>query len=159
MKRILIPFCVALALLTFSCAKEIRKAQISEPQYFEKSFTATPNAIYYALQWALKQNGYPIAGEDLHGGVIQSRFVPVKADSHYVAVFDRQDFGVSGAYHQLEARLIPEGEKTIVKIGSRPKSLVANLKSTGKEEKMILQKVGDYLRDSDVEITNLGVKE
>lgn len=141
------------------CTKVFRTATPTTPQIFKKRYEAAPNDLYYALRWALKTYGYPIAEEDLQNGIIKSRYVPVKAASHYIAVFGRQDYGVSGAYHQLEVRLLPAGAQTEVQIGSRIQGVVSKLQSSGREEKMIFSKVGDYLRDPGIQVTNQGVRE
>lgn len=141
------------------CTKTFRVASPTMPRIIKQEFAASPNDIYYALRWALRSHGYPIAEEDLQNGVIKTRYVPVKSNSHYVDVFGRPDYGVNGAYHQLELRLVPHNGKTEVQIGSRIQSVVANLKSTGGEEKMILGKITDYLRSPNAQVTNLGVQE
>lgn len=150
-------------LLVFSlmggCTKTYRSATPVMPKVYKKNFSATPNAIYYALRWALTINNYPIAEEDLHNGVIKSRYVPVKATSHYVAIFDRRDFGINGAYHQLEARLIPRGGQTEVQIGSRVQAAVSPVHSSGQEETLLFEKIGDYLRSSNAGLTNQGIQE
>lgn len=143
----------------FGCAKVYRTAEPSDPKFIERQFLATPNEVYYALQWALKVSDYPIAEENLAGGIIHTRYVPVKATSHYVEIFGRKDYGVTGAYHQLEVQVLPAGEETKVRIGSRVKGIVSNLKSSFTEEKKVLADVSNYLRDPNVRITNLGVKE
>lgn len=143
----------------FSCAKTYRVATPTQPKYYKQAFAASPNDVYYALRWAFRTHGYPIAEEDLQNGVIKTRYAPVKANSHFLNTFDRKDFGINGAYHQLEARLAAKNGKTEVQLGSRIQSVVANLQSSGAEEKMILQKVADYLRSPNVQITNLGVQE
>ncbi len=146
-------------LLSVGCNKVYRTAKPSQPHLYKQTFSATPNDIYYALRWALRANGYPIAEEDLQNGVIKSRFVPVKATSHYLNIFDRQDYGINGGYHQLEAKLIPQNGKTEVQIGSRIQSIVSRLRSNGSEEELILGKIGDYLRNPNVQLTNLGIQE
>lgn len=151
---------VLLAMTTqFACTKVYRTAKPTEPKLYKKTFAANPNQIYYALRFALKKQGYPIAEEDLKGGVIKTRYVPVKAASHYVAVFGHKDFGVNGAYHQLEVRLLPQEGKTLVEIGSRIQAVLSPVKSSGAEEQMILEGIADYLRLPSVQVTNLGLQE
>lgn len=149
----------SLLFLLSSCTKTLSTAKsISLPAY-KQSFAANPNQIYYALRWALKAYDYPIAEEDLQNGIVKSRIVPVKATSHYVDVFKHRDFGVSGAYHQLEVRLVPQNGRTEVQVASKVQGVVKNIKSTGQEETLILTKVGDYLRSANTSVTNLGVQE
>jgi len=141
------------------CTKTYRVATPSSPRLIKHTFAASPNDIYYALRWALRAYGYPIAEEDLQNGVIKTRYVPVKAHSHLLDTFGSPDYGINGAYHQLEVRLVPQNGKTEVQIGSRIQSVVANLKSSGREERLILEKVSHYLRSPNVQVTNLGVQE
>src|SRR3989338_7668450 len=137
--RFWIPAFAGMTLIFFSgCTKTLRTAKPSQPQMYKQTFAASPNDIYYALRWALRSYGYPIAEEDLQNGVIKSRYVPVKATSHYVNVFARPDYGVSAGYHQLEVRLIPQNGKTEVQIGSRIQSMIARLRSNGTEENLVL---------------------
>ena len=150
-------FC--LVVVALGCAKTYRTATPTTPKFFKQTFAAEPNSIYYALRWAFKTNGYPIAEEDLKGGVLKTRYVPVRAKSHYVDVFGHKDFGVSGAYHQLEVRLVPKGSKTEVQIGSRIQAALSPIKSAGQEEAMLLQKISEYLRGPTFQITNQGAQE
>lgn len=146
-------------LLSVGCTKTYSVAKETSPKLIQKEFSASPNDLYYALRWAFRNHGYPMAVEDFQNGVLKTRFVSVKPSSHYILIFDRKDFGVTGAYHQLEARLVPRGGKTVLQIGSRIKGIIANIHSNGSEEAMILSKVADYLRDPNVPITNQGVQE
>lgn len=158
MKKMLICFCAALLSLS-ACTKTYTVAKPSEPKLYKKVYSAKPNDLYYALRWAFKTYGYPIAEEDLQNGVIKSRYVPVRANSHYIDVFKHKDFGVSGAYHQMEARLLPHGDKTTLQIGSRIQGIVARIHSTGTEEAMLFEKVSDYLRSPTVQLTNQGIQD
>ena len=142
-----------------ACTKTYRTATPVMPKAYKKTFTGSANTIYYALRWALTTHDYPIAEEDLHNGVIKTHYVPVKATSHYVAIFDREDYGVNGAYHQLEAKLIPRGGQTEVQIGSRIQAAVSPIRSSGGEEALILKKIGDYLRSQSSQVTNQGIQE
>ena len=145
--------------VTTACTKAYVNSKTVEPRIYKHTFATNPNEIYYALRWALKTYGYPIAEEDLQNGVIKTRYVPVTPTSHYIAIFKRQDYGANGAYHQLEVRLVPHDGKTEVQIGSRMQTIVTHLQSSGREEQMILEKVADYLRSPNVQLTNLGVQE
>lgn len=158
-KSFLLASCFLLLASSAGCTKVFRTATPSQPTLYKKSFAASPNDLYYALRWALRTYGYPIAEEDLQNGVIKSHYVPVKTYSHYLPLFNRQDFGVNAGYHQLECRLVPQNGTTEVQIGSKIQSMVARLRSRGTEEQMILQKVADYLRSQNVQVTNVGLRE
>ena len=148
-----------LPLFFAGCTKVFRVSTPSKPHYYKQTYAANPNDLYYALRWALRTYGYPIAEEDLQNGVIKTRYVPVKGYSHYLEIFDRHDYGVNGAYHQLEVRLVSQNGKTEVQIGSRIQSVVSRLQSAGSEEQMILSKVADYLRNPNMQVTNLGAQD
>jgi len=150
----------ALLLLLAACGKPMAHAHITPPsQYFSEDYAASANDTYYAVRWALKNAGYPVEKEDLPGGIITTKWLPVTAGSHYIELFDRRDYGATNSYHQLDVRISPEGGRTLVKVGSRAKALVYNLKSSGVEERKVLEYVGDYLRGSEPDITNLGINE
>lgn len=144
----------------FGCDGPLVKAKVpKEIHYYSKTFCATPNQCYYAIRWALKINGYPVAKEDLPAGILHTVWQPVTSDSHYLPVFDSRDYGATGAYHQLEVRVVPRGDKTKVEVGSRLKTIAINLKSSGVEERKVLAQVGDYLRTHEPSISNEGIAE
>ncbi|MDO8527476.1 MAG: hypothetical protein Q7T03_07310 [Deltaproteobacteria bacterium] len=152
-------FLFSISLLN-GCTKTYAVAKPTKPYMYKQNFANSPNDLYYALRWALRTYGYPIAEEDLQNGVIKSHYVPVRAYSHYVPLYiDRKDYGANGAYHQLEVRLVPKSGNTEVMIGSRIQSIVVPMKSSGTEEHMILDKVADYLRSANVQVTNVGLQQ
>lgn len=160
MKATRIVFLVILAVLASGCNKTFVRGRVAKDiHYYKHTYDATPNECYYALRWALKINGYPLAKENLTDGILTTTWEPVTSDSHYVELFDRRDYGTTGAYHQLEVRVVPQGRHTMVKVGSRWKSIVINLKSSGVEERKILAQVGNYLRAKEPSITNEGMSE
>lgn len=142
------------------CNAQIIQAKASrDVHFYKRTFNASPNQCYYALRWALKINGYSLAKEDLPKGIVTTTWKAVSADSHYLPQFGRRDYGVTGAYHQLEVKVVPRGSKTQIQVGSRVKGVVANLKSSGIEENKVLAEVGDYLRSKQPNITNTGMVE
>lgn len=138
----------------------MKDAQVAKSvEYESRDYAAGANDIYYAVRWALVECGYPVANENLPDGIITTAWVPVKSDSHYVDVFGRPDYGVTNSYHQLEVQVVPEGGRTTVKVGSRFKSMLAYLKSSGFEERKVLDRIGDRLRKAEPTVTNLGIDE
>lgn len=160
MKRYLILALVIFAASLVSCSKPLVSASVKgDIGYLSRDFAATPNNVYYAIRWALQERRYPIANEDLQGGILTSAWVPTKSDSHYIEMFGKPDMGVTNSYYQLEVQVIPQGSRTEVKVGTRIKSVVSTLKSTGFEERKILSSIGDNLRKSEPDISNLGIEE
>ena len=152
---------VLVGLVTLSaCTKPLANARVApDVQYISRSFPANANDTYYAVRWALNEAGYPVAGEDLASGIITTKWVPVTSDSHYIELFGRRDFGVTNSYYQLDLRIGYDNGRATVQIAARAKTLAANFKSSGIEERKVLDFIGSYLRIGEPEITNLGVSE
>lgn len=152
---------IFLIVLSFcACAKPLATAKVEgKVDFVSRDYAATPNDVYYALKWALVELAYPVADENLTDGIFTTNWLPVRSDSHYIMLFNRQDFGATNSYYQLELQVVPQGGRTLVKVGSRIKSLVVNMKSSGFEERKVLDSIGNRLRKSEPELTNLGVNE
>lgn len=151
---------VMAAISVVACAKPFVSATTTELPPVERSFAASANEAYYAVRWAMAVRGYPVGFEDLRGGVIQSSWVPTRADSHYIQPFTSTapDYGTTMMQQQYEIRVVPTGGETTVSVTSRVKSLVANPRSSGREERALLDEMAHYLRSRDVELTNVGVE-
>lgn len=144
-----------------ACSHPIMDAKESTTAIVSKNFETDANQAYYAVRWALKTSGYSITNEDLQNGTVTSSWLTTKVDSHFIAPFDRPDYGVNGAYYRLEIKIAPETgtNLTRVEITSRVKSMIPRLRSSETEEKRILSKISDYLRRPDIRVTNLGIEE
>lgn len=147
-----------------ACAKPavVGKEQTLAP--VERIFVADPNQAYYAIRWALAATGYPVGSEDLRNGVISTTWVPALAGSQYLDPYDRndpgaRDWGNTGGYFRMDLQVIPEGDKTRIVVTERVRSVIANIKSSGEQEARVLAKIGDYLRNGDPDVTNVGIKE
>lgn len=142
------------------CGKPLASARVvPDVAYVSKSFTTDQTSALAAVRWALKIRGYSIAGEKPGEGIITTTWLPTTSDSHMIDLFNRHDFGVNGAYHQLMVQVSGESGRTQVSVGSRVKTLVSNLKSSGIEERRVLSEVGNYLRMSEPNLTNIGLEE
>jgi hypothetical protein len=160
-RHLIIVLVLVFGVVAGACNKPFLRAKTSKDVEFEsKEFGATANECYYALRYAFKINGYMMGSENLKDGILTTTWEPVTAGSHYLQVFDSRDYGVTGAYHQLEARVVPRGhDRTKLEVGSRVKSVASGLKSSGVEERKILAAVGNYLRKDEPIITNDGMEE
>lgn len=150
---------VCLAVFFAACAHPMFEARKTVMPKVSKTFNTSANEAYNAVRWALKTGGYNVAGEDLKNGVVTSSWLASKVDSFYIAPFGHPDYGVNGSYYQLEIFIVPEDGKTRIDVVPHVKSVVAHFKSSGIEEKKVLDKVADYLRTSDIRLTNLGLEE
>lgn len=143
-----------------NCSDRVVNARTwKDVKYYSNTYKATPNECYYALRWALKITGHPVAHEDLPAGVLTTTWEPVSSDSHYLEPFDSRDYGVTGAYYQMDVKVIPQGTRTRIEVGTRVKSVAVGLKTSGIEERKVLAQVGDYLRDSEPSLSSDGLAE
>lgn len=157
MKRLVSFGVVALFVVAAACAKPLVTAKATKDvAYLSRSFPAELNECYAAVRWALRASGYPIANENLSNGIITTTWIPATSDSHVIMLFGHPDFGVTGAYHQLEVHVASEDGKTRIDIGSRVKSVASKVESTGIEERKVMSEIADYLRVSEPTITNIG---
>lgn len=159
MKRAIILF----ALLAFAlpaCSKPMVSAKVlPNMDYFSRTYAADANDTYYAVRWALRDVGLPVATEDMQNGVLTTKWEAVTSDSHYIPMFDRRDYGVTNSYHQLEVHISTDQGRSTVKVASRIKSLSPYLHSSGILEKKLLDSVANFLRNGEPELTNLGISE
>ncbi|MBI4210998.1 MAG: hypothetical protein HY540_00025 [Deltaproteobacteria bacterium] len=147
-----------MVIFTGSCSKPLLVGRVlPKVDYASQSFSTTANDAYVAVRKALYRAGYSVTSEDLKEGVLQTTWVPATSDSHYLPLFERRDFAPTGSYHQLEVQIVPEGEKVLVRVGSRMKSLAVNLKSSELEEQKILTYTADALRNEEPNVTNIGL--
>lgn len=159
MKKILALSMIAIAAFAHvACSKPMASASVvRDVPHLDRSYAAEPNDIYYAIRASLARFGYPVAKEDLSSGIIVTGWVPTTADSHFVDLFGRPDYGVTNSYYQFEIKIERQGGRSSVDIATRAKSLVAHLKSSGIKEKALLDDIGNFLRKDEPEITNLGI--
>lgn len=160
MRTIILILVLCILAPLFSCSKPLIDARLVERvEYYSRDYAALPNDVYYAIRWALKEHDYPVDKEEMQTGTLLTSWVPVTSDSHFVPVFGRRDYGVTNSYYQLDVQVVGGEPRTVVKVASRAKGLVSNLRSSGIEEKKILDGIGNYLRKQAPDITNLGVNE
>lgn len=143
-----------------SCARPLAEGKLFSMEPVSKAIPADANTVYYAIKWAMDECGYPLGPEDLVGGVIESKWVPIGAGSHYVNVFGGKDYGSNAAYYKMVVKIIPaEGGGCRVEARTDVKSIINNIKSTGDKEREILAKIAEHARGYDITVTNLGVEE
>ncbi len=158
---------IIMFLLAMTCAACVKPALTAKEQSLapvERTFTADANQAYYAIRWALASSGYPVGTEDLRNGTISTTWVPTKVGAQYVDPFERnepgaRDWGNRGGYYRMDFQVIPEGDRSRIVATSRVRSMVANLKGSGEQEIQVLDKIGDYLRTADPDVTNVGISQ
>lgn len=147
--------------LGFGCVHPLAESKNYTMEPVSHVIPADANTIYYAIKWAMGECGYPVGQEDLAGGVVESKWVPVGAASHYVDMFKRKDYGgTDGAYYKMVIRIIPGVEGgSKVEAQTEVEAIVTNVKSTGDKEREILEKIAEHARGYSLKVTNLGVEE
>ena len=158
MRKIATVFLILIASSIAACSKPMVSSTINpDVKYLSRDYAAVPNDIYYAVRAVFRDLDYPVNEENLSSGVITSTWMPTTSDSHYMLLFDRKEYGVTNSYYQMEVQVVSEEGRTRVKAGTRLKGIVANQHSSGIEEKKLLDLVGNYLRKSPPDVTNLGL--
>ncbi|MBL7686201.1 MAG: hypothetical protein JNK65_09255 [Deltaproteobacteria bacterium] len=155
-------------LLTLILLSTVVLTSCGKPRLFGKEMTLEPVTKVYpvkpidavkAVKEALAVNGYNVQKQDLPHGILETHWQPTSSDSHYVVVFGRQDRGTVGAYHRLLIEVCPVGsDSSTVKIVSQAKSIISNVHSTGIEEEKIFDKIADFTRKANIDVTNVGIR-
>lgn len=157
-KKTLLLFFITIFLM--ACAKPLVTGNITATEPISKIIPSDPNTIYYAIKWAMEQMGYPEGPEDLPGGVVESKWVPVGAGSHYIELFDGKVYGANSAYYKMVIKITPLGVgSSKVEAYTEVNSIVKNTKSSGDKERAILAKISDHVRGDHITVTNLGVED
>lgn len=141
------------------CANPMASGKFSETAPLTRTLNSDPNTIYYAVKWAFDQAGLPLGVQDFGNGVIESKWVPVGAGTHYVSVFQREDYGANNAYYKMVIRIIPDGAGVSkVEASTKVQAIVNNVKSKGIKEEEILKMIAVHTQGNDLTVTNLGVE-
>lgn len=156
---LLFPF----ALIFSSCAHPMAEGKDYTMTTISKTFASDANKAYEGVRWALKTGGYAITNENLTDGIITSGWLPSGVDSFYLDTFGEyhRNYGVNSSYYKLVVKILPDSgaNRTKIEITSHVKSMMAHLKSSGKVEHKVMKKIADYLRGSDITLTNIGIEE
>ncbi len=140
------------------CGKPRLFGQDMKGETVVKAFPVDAGLTFKSVKEALVIRGYNLQNENAQEGALETHWQPTTSDSHYVDMFNRQDRGTVGAYYKLVVKVKPQGNQSEVEIYSLAKSIISNLKSTGIEEEKVLDKVADFTRKSNIEVTNVGIQ-
>ena len=158
MSKNLVKIFIALLLLGafVACSKPKLYGTIQKNPSVVRDYVVPPEEAFRAVQEAIEERGYSIKQRD--GRELETYWQPTFADSHYVEVFGRKDFGTVGAYYYIEARIEPSATGSRVVLTNIANSFIANLKSSNREEERIFDKVDDFTRKRDIKVTNIGLQ-
>lgn len=160
MKRVLFNLILVACWMSLSgqlCTKKIVYSRDFFTQPVVRDYEHNRATVWDAVQSTLERMGYPI--NRLEGeGRIETGWLPVEADSHFVNLFERKDYGLTdGTYYQVIVDMEESGSILRVAISTTVKSIVGKVESTKKIERRIFRQLDDVLRSPQIEMTNVGV--
>ncbi|HCU26002.1 MAG TPA: hypothetical protein DF383_13375 [Deltaproteobacteria bacterium] len=123
-----------------------------------KYFAVPPTDAFRATKEALVFRGYSLKQVDESKMTMETYWQPSTADSHYVLVFGKPDYGTVGSYFRLAVRVTPQGSGSRIGITNVAKSFISNVKSSGRLEDQVFEKVADFTRKQDIQVTNIGLQ-
>ena len=141
------------------CTKELVFGKDHESSPVRKFFNQGIPDLFTAAKQTLKEMGYKLDYEDREKGYLKTGWVAATADSHYLEIFDREDYGTFSAYYQLEIRMKPSGNETEVEVAAPARAIVRHIKSSYRVEKKFLSKLHNQVRGADLHMSNVGVKD
>ena len=154
--RIILTLCLVTGFA--ACSKPALYGTIQEAEAVVKYYPVPPAEAYRAAKESLVFRGYSLKEADETNFTLETYWQPTTADSHYVLVFGRRDFGTVGAYYRLAVKVTPQGTGSKVSITNVAKSIISDLKSSHREEDEIFIKVSDFTRKRDIQVTNIGLQ-
>ena len=142
-----------------ACNRKIIYSKDRAMEPISKLFNTSLDEAYKTSKEAILRLGYRIDREDEPQKSFRTVWLSTKADSHYVDLFDRRDYGTVGAYYRLQVKVTEKQGQADVEIEAPVRSIIGRMKSSHIEEKKVLKKMADLLRKEDFEMTNVGVEE
>ena len=141
------------------CTKDIVYGRDFYTNSVHETFSNDKASVMASVQKTLDKMGYAVNVVDESKGEVITGWRPVEAESHYVKLFERRDYGAAdGSYYQLTVDLSDVGSKIKVAVGTKVKTIVGKLETTGRVENRFLDQLRNDLRSPNVELTNVGVK-
>ncbi len=159
LKRILALSLLVGLIVPLGCSKPKLFGTIQEAEEVVQYFEAPPAEAFRATKEALVFRGYSIKEDDETNLSLETFWQPSTADSHYVNVFGRRDYGTVGSYYRLAVKVSAQGNGSRVGITNVAKSIISNLKSSHREEDEVFLKVADFTRKKDIQVTNIGLQK
>lgn len=142
-----------------ACSKPALYGSLQESPPIIKNYQVSQQDAFRAAKEALVFLGYSVKQEDAAQGLLETFWQPATADSHYVNVFGRKDYGTVGAYYRIIVKVKERSSgSSEVSITNAAKSYISNLKSSQEEESKIFSKIDDFTRKRDIQVTNIGLQ-
>jgi hypothetical protein len=141
-----------------ACSKPKLYGSVQESEAIVKYFAVPPADAYRAAKEALIFRGYSLKEIDDTAMTLETFWQPTTADSHYVMVFGKRDYGTVAAYYRMAVKVTPQGSGSKVSITNVAKSFITDLKSSNREEDELFVKIADFTRKRDIQVTNIGLQ-
>lgn len=143
-----------------ACSRPLVTGRDVEMKSVTMSFNAPLIATFEAAEQALRNMDYKVEYADKDQGVLRTGWMPTKVDSHYLELFGRRDYGITGAYYHVAVRITADGPSVSkLEVSAPIRTIISRMHSSHVIEKKFLAKVKDLLRPADIQVTNIGVVE
>ncbi len=153
-------FLGAVIMLLQACTTPLVSSRDLALKPISRTFNAPAIAAFEAAEQALRDMDYKVEYADQDQGVLRTGWMSTTADSHYVELFGREDYGPTGAYYHLTVRITVEGPgSSVVEVSAPLRTIITRMNSSYRQEKKFLAKVKNLLRPADIQVTNIGVVE
>lgn len=140
------------------CSKPSLYGSTMENPPLIQYFNVPPQEAFRAAKESLLFRGYSIKQENPEDLSLETYWQATTADSHFVEVFRRKDYGTVGAYYRLYVKVTPRHSGSAVSITNVAKSFISNVKSSQREETEVMEKIADFTRKRDIQVTNIGLQ-
>ncbi len=143
-----------------ACTKVVTYANIVTTEPIEKSYNTSLAVAMEKSQKALESLGYEIVRVEESQNQIVTGWRPTLSNSHYLTLFKRPDYSANaGSYYQIVADISADGNRIKVAVYTNVKSVAGNLTSSKVVENKFFERLGDFLRSPQIDITNVGMTE
>lgn len=150
---------LALIFLGTACSKPLVHGRDREMEPLTREFSAPQTDVFEAAEQALKDLNYKVEYANKYEGVLRTGWKPTTADSHYIELFGREDYGTNASYYHLAVRVEKADGKTSVEVSAPVRGIVGKMKTSHRVESALLDEIADQLRPADVHPTNIGIVE
>ncbi|MCP5467813.1 MAG: hypothetical protein H7A32_00915 [Deltaproteobacteria bacterium] len=149
---------VFLGFIVGACSKPALYGTIQNSDDIVRYYQAAPEETFRAVKSSLEFHGYSLKKVDEENRSLETYWQPTTADSHYVEVFGRPDFGTVGAYYRFQIKVEAWNKGSKVVLVNVANSIISNLKTSKREEDRIFTKIDDFTRHRDIQVTNIGLQ-
>jgi len=143
-----------------SCTKVVTYGVDTHTLEVTHTYKSNVPTVLQQSKAALESLGYSVLRVDESRNRITTGWLPVKSDSHYFPLFGRADYSAAaGAYYQMIVDVFTDANDVKASASTLVKSISGRLESSLKAENKFLERLDDFMRSPQIEMTNVGVTE